>query len=278
MIPKKLKTPLRWPGGKSRATNKMFPYLPKEVDIKEYREGFLGGGSVAIAFSRLNPDTPVWVNDLYYPLYNFWCVLKDQPTALYNSLIIYKEKATIDDTHRELFFESKDVLNSDSVDPVEFAARFYIINKCSFSGLTESSSFSKSASVNNFSVNGINNLLEYPKLMGNWKITNQCYSTLLCDDPGVFVYLDPPYDIKDSLYGKRGDMHRGFDHDQFALNCKNNKSLIMISYNSDKKVKDRFDESVWNHVDFELTYTMRSTGSYNSDQRSRKELLMMNYD
>ena len=30
------------------------------------------------------------------------------------------------------------------------------------------------------------------------------------------MYLDPPYDIKDNLYGKKGAMHKGFNHDQFA--------------------------------------------------------------
>ena len=42
---KSLKTPLRYPGGKSRATKYLIPKMPK--DITEYREPFLGGGSVA---------------------------------------------------------------------------------------------------------------------------------------------------------------------------------------------------------------------------------------
>ena len=63
---KSLKTPLRYPGGKSRATKYLLPKFPK--DIAEYREPFLGGGSVAIAFTKEYPDVPVWVNDLYEPL------------------------------------------------------------------------------------------------------------------------------------------------------------------------------------------------------------------
>ena len=38
-------------------------------------------------------------------------------------------------------------------------------------------------------------------------------------DRKVFMYLDPPYDIKDNLYGKKGSMHKGFDHDLFAQHC-----------------------------------------------------------
>ena len=62
---------------------------------------------------------------------------------------------------------------------LEIAIRFYIINKCSFSGLTESSSFSKSASQKNFTFNGINNLLYFLKIIKNWKITNYSYEKIV---------------------------------------------------------------------------------------------------
>jgi DNA adenine methylase len=44
---KSLKTPLRYPGGKSRAVAKLCQWLPSR-EITEYREPFLGGGSMAI--------------------------------------------------------------------------------------------------------------------------------------------------------------------------------------------------------------------------------------
>ena len=44
---KSLKTPLRYPGGKSRACTKMDPYFPDLSNYAEFREPFLGGGSVA---------------------------------------------------------------------------------------------------------------------------------------------------------------------------------------------------------------------------------------
>ena len=50
----------------------------------------------------------------------------------------------------------------DSVSNLLRACAFYVINKCSFSGLTESSSFSKQASDSNFSMRGIDKLpIEY---------------------------------------------------------------------------------------------------------------------
>ena len=75
---KALKTPLRYPGGKSRACTKMDVYIPDLRDYKEYREPFLGGGSVAIHITKKYPHLDIWVNDLYKPLYNFWRVLQDE--------------------------------------------------------------------------------------------------------------------------------------------------------------------------------------------------------
>jgi site-specific DNA-adenine methylase len=43
---KSLKTALRYPGGKSRACTKMDPYFPDLRNYDEFREPFLGGGSV----------------------------------------------------------------------------------------------------------------------------------------------------------------------------------------------------------------------------------------
>ena len=69
---KQLKTCLRYPGGKSRAVAKMDPYFPDLRNYDEFREPFLGGGSVAIYITKKYPSLDIWVNDLYEPLVNFW--------------------------------------------------------------------------------------------------------------------------------------------------------------------------------------------------------------
>ena len=96
---------------------------------------------------------------------------------------------------------------------------------------------------------------------------------------GIFMYLDPPYDIKDNLYGKKGSMHKSFDHDKFAADCDKHDIPMLISYNSDQLVKDRFKDwhNRWNVAEFDLTYTMRSVGEYMREQKTRKELLLFNY-
>ena len=272
---KSYKTPLRYPGGKSRACVKMDQYIPDLRDFKEYREPFLGGGSVAIHITKKYPHLNVWVNDLYEPLVNFWKTLQDDGHALYKRLQELKSRYPDVVSAKGLFLEAKELVNDDSVSPLYRACSFYVINKCSFSGLTESSSFSKQASVSNFSMRGIEKLPGYTEIIQNWKITNGRYQELLTDDKSIFTYLDPPYEIKDNLYGKKGDMHKGFDHDGFATICDRFVGPQLISYNSSQLIKDRFKE--YQAGEFDLTYTMRSVGEYMREQKDRKELLLYNY-
>lgn len=274
---KSLKTPLRYPGGKSRALSKLFQYMPDLKDFREYREPFLGGGSVALEVSKRYPHLNIWVNDLYEPLYNFWRELQDNGERLQDILTELKYRHPEPTSAKKLFLEAKEYLSNDTRDceDIHRAVSFYIVNKCSFSGLTESSSFSKQASESNFSLNGISKLRDYQKLIGNWKFTNLSYEKLLTDDRSVFTYLDPPYEIGSNLYGKRGSMHKSFDHDQFAANCDRYIAPQLISYNSSQLIRDRFTQ--WTAAEFAHTYTMRSVGSYNTDQASRKELVLTNY-
>ena len=43
---------------------------------------------------------------------------------------------------------------------------------------------------------------------------------------------------------------------------------MLISYNSDQLVKDRFKD--WNCSEFDLTYTMRSVGEYEKSKNKKR--------
>jgi len=279
MSKKGLKTPLRYPGGKSRACTKMGQFFPELREYVEFREPFLGGGSVAIHVSKLYPHLKITVNDLYEPLINFWMNLQMFGDDLTRDLKNLKIAHCNQDSARCLFAEMKDVINDTKYTNLERAVAFYVVNKCSFSGLTESSSFSAQASDSNFSMRGIEKLPEYSEIISHWHINSYSYEYCFRTDihDGLFMYMDPPYDIKDNLYGKKGAMHKSFDHDKFASDCdEHNNIKMLISYNSDQLVKDRFKN--WKASEFKLTYTMRSVGEYMRDQQERKELLLFNYE
>jgi DNA adenine methylase len=274
-----LKTCLRYPGGKSKATKTLAPWFPE--NFKEYREPFIGGGSVALYATQSYPDIPVWINDKYVTLYNFWIQLRDCGEELSDRLDSIKSKAfnyqsqdDKDSAHRELFDLTLENINSQ--DGLDRAVSFFILNKCSFSGLTENSTFSKTASRSNFSFVGIQKLKQYSELIKNWKITNLDYSEVM-DEPGedVFVFLDPPYDIKDFLYGKDREMHKSFDHDRFAEDVYKCPHKFMITYNINDRLLELYKDYYLR--EWKLRYSMAHRGEKGSDENVKTELLVTNY-
>ena len=108
---KSLKTPLRYPGGKSRACVKMDPYFPDLRDYDEFREPFLGCGSVAIHITKKYPNLDIWVNDLYEPLVNFWQQLQMFGIDLKDNLKEIKLANNKPELARDLFLYCKDKLH-----------------------------------------------------------------------------------------------------------------------------------------------------------------------
>ena len=277
---KALKTPLRYPGGKSKAIKTLSPWFPKT--ISEYREPFIGGGSIAIEITKSNPDIPVWINDLYVPLYNFWVQLRDRGEEL-SERVREEKQRTLDEGDKdkvtakakELFDKYREQI--DTYDDFEKAVAFFIMNKCSFSGLTENSTFSKTASNSNFSLVGADKLAQFSKLIKNWKITNIDYSEVMKahGSKDTFIFLDPPYDIKDFLYGKNREMHKSFDHNRFADDVYNCVHKFMITYNVNDRLKELYKN--YNLKEWKLRYSMAHRGDKGTDENIKTELLVTNY-
>ena len=59
-------------------------------------------------------------------------------------------------------------------------------------------------------------------------------------------------------------MHKGFDHKRFARVCDESTCNWMITYNSNENTRGLF--TGYNQTEWDLTYTMRSTGNYNKEQ------------
>ena len=300
------KTPLRYPGGKSRAMKFLLPRMPEE--FASFVEPFVGGGSVFLAAKKDNPNADYWINDLYHNLYCFWVALRDEPENLVESLkgiknssrelvtkkqikemnlpkpdaLLFTKRVT--ENAKKMFLDTKERIKNTNSD-LDRAVCFFILNKCSFSGLTESGTFSAQASMQNFSDNSIDRLTKVSNAIQGVRITNLDYKDVLKQAPNKsFIFFDPPYDIlkgkkknTNALYGKSGALHKGFDHSEFATQCDNvkDKFNLMITYNNNDQIRQRF--SSYKQDSWDLTYTMRSTGDYAKNQKDRKELLITNY-
>ena len=261
---------LRYPGGKSRMVKYLNKFIPLGMDWLDYVEPFVGGGSMFLWVRQNYPGKSYWINDKYYNLYCFWTSLRDNPNGLVVRISSLKNAFPNKESGRELFALANAVLrSSDSLDPLEVAANFYIVNKCSFSGLTQDSSYAPQAYDQNFGWGVIRKFPQISRLLQGVRITNLDYTELLLDDDRTFIYLDPPYDIKYALYGgDKGSLHKGFDHLSFFNRVSRlERSKWLLSYNDNPLIRDLYaDFSVDDK--FSGSYTMNCP---RTEERGKKK-------
>lgn len=263
-----IKSPLRYPGGKSRAIKYIAPLIPS---FDEYREPFVGGGSVFVYLKQKYSNKSFWINDLYPNLFYFWKYAQQNVDELVKQ--IYKWKNDFNDgkkLHKYL------IENIDQFDELKKASAFFVFNRITFSGTTESGGFSKAAYEKRFTVSSIERVKLLSTILNNTKITNFDYQKVIeKEGKNVFIFLDPPYfsSTKSALYGKNGNMHKHFDHERFANVLKNSKHKWLITYDDSQYIRDLFSFAYiyeWN-----LTYGMRNVNK-NCNQKG-KELFISNY-
>jgi DNA adenine methylase len=267
----KIKSPLRYPGGKSRAIDQILPQLPPE--IAEYREPFIGGGSVFLAIQYLLGDSVdrYWINDLNPDLYCFWKYSRDSIDSLVEAVKTMKQKYP---NGRELF---QDLTRSDlQLSEFDRAVRFFILNRITFSGTVDSGGYSQQAFERRFTDSSIDRLQLLSPSLAQTKITNQDYEHLLVS-PGkrVFIFLDPPYfsATKSKLYGVKGNLHTNFDHERFAEQMRTCPHQWLITYDDSPEIRQLF--SFAKITEWTLQYGMNNYKQ--SLAAAGRELFIKNY-
>ena len=264
-----IKSPLRYPGGKSKALKQILPIIPK---FGEFREPFVGGGSVFFALKQLHPDKKFWINDFNKDLSLFWKYCKEDADKLISESQKAKEN---DKTDGEELYNQ--LIQEKNLSDFQRALRFFILNRITFSGLVESGGFSKQAFRLRFTDSSIERLKKASQVLQGVEITNEDYEKVV-NGPGeeVFIFLDPPYlsKTKSKLYGKKGDLHEGFDHKRFAEVMKRCKHKFLITYDDSLEVRALFPFA---HVySWELQYGMNN---YKQKKAAKgKELFISNFE
>lgn len=264
-----IKSPLRYPGGKSKALKFILPLIP---NFSEYREPFIGGGSVFIALKQEFPQRKFWINDLYQNLYYFWSNCANNCDNLIKLIVQWREKFS--DGKELYYFLTK---NIDNFNELEKASAFFIFNRITFSGTTESGGYSNLAFQKRFTDSSIERVKKLSSILGDITITNYDYQKVVeTDGREVFLFLDPPYysATKSALYGKNGNLHKQFNHQKFADVMKQCSHKWLITYDDSDYVRKLF--SFANIMEWNLHYGMRNV-NLNND-RTGQELFIANYD
>jgi len=264
-----IKSPLRYPGGKSKAIKFIVPLIP---DFDEYREPFVGGGSVFIYLKQKYPNRKYWINDIYENLYLFWEQTQTNIENLAEQIQHWKDNFS---NGEELYRYLLD--NIYNFDNLKKAAAFFVFNRITFSGTTESGGFSNAAFNKRFTQSSIERVKALSNILNNTKITNYDYQKVLeAEGENVFIFLDPPYysSTKSALYGKNGNLHKIFDHERFAKILKQTNHKWLITYDDSEYIRDLF--SFANTKEWNLTYGMRNVGE-NGNQKGN-ELFIANFE
>jgi len=225
------KSPLRYPGGKTRAIKLLDTYIPEGKTT--LLSPFLGGGSFEL-YCRSKGMT-VFANDLFRPLYIFWKTLKERPSELQASV-----QAMCPVTKEAFGAIRREIL--EMTDELEIAAAYYLVNRCSFSGSTFCGGFSQQSADGRMNQSAIDRLTTVS--LENVTLSNSDCVQFLADHPetdNTFVYADPPYYIPTYVYGKDGDMHEGFDHARFATELKKRSDWV-LSYNDCPYIRELYAE------------------------------------
>lgn len=265
---KAIRTPLRFPGGKSRAVSEILNLFPK---FKEYREPMVGGGSIFFSTKFAFPRKQYWINDINHDLYAFWQICKETPELLAKEAEKVKGSKK---AGKEIFYEWRHP--SVTLTDFDLALRYFVLNRISFSGLVDAGGFSQESFEKRFTNSSIDRIIYAGKELKNVKVSNLSYETLLREKGDkVFIYLDPPYyGNKDSkLYGLRGYLHTTFNHKRLAEELESCKFNWLLTYDDDKIIRKYYCFA--DIIEKELSYGMNNVASDRAVKG--KELFISNY-
>lgn len=298
---------ISYPGAKWRFWPYIKPYIPH--DIKDWREPFFGGGSMSLSIADdpefnlermvvgdLAPEIwAMWqgirdyapdVREIATKWFNQWCPTHSDLGMLNPNDPDYQEVFEKAVAEGREFWKWAETVDCTTLSLPERAARTYLVNKISFSGMGDSGSLSTDR-FKAFHLSATERITLAQPLLQKMEIKNCSFEETMADvDPDkTFIFLDPPYYRQESsgLYGRGGDTHHGFPHDHFAEFTKNTNCRWFITYDDSIKVRRMFrGKPVYGGKCYLTPFTI--PGGYTMAQRNSEdalageELFISNYD
>lgn len=258
-----VKSPFRYPGGKFYALKHIIPFLCA-VPHDEYREPFLGGGSIFFGKKKVKFN---WINDLDNKLVEVYKGFSDKKISKEIISILNTEVAS-----RERHTEVKNLIPKNTMEKV---FQTYYLNRTSYSGIINSPAWGykegKSSPPQNWG-NFIANV--YDKLQ-NTKITSLDFEHVIASPKKgntVLIYLDPPYFHADQrrAYTKYFELE---DHIRLSKILRETSYYFCLSYDDVEEIRDLYS---WAHV-YERKWLYNTANKKNQKRDIGNELIITNY-
>ncbi len=260
----KVKSPLRYPGGKFYALKHIMPYI-ECVDHDEYREPFLGGGSVFFAKTKVTYNV---LNDLESEIINFYKVILDNEMKC--KLIYQFEKEV---ANRERHNEVKQMIPQNIL---ERAFKTYYLNRTSYCGIIHVPAWGyvegKSAPPKNWG----KFIESASEKLSNVELFSLDYSDILKmpkRGSKVLVYLDPPYYHADQkrAYTKSFTLE---EHVRLADSLYGYKYKFCLSYDDCPEVRELYK---WANI-YDVSWLYNTDNKPGGKRKACKELIITNYN
>jgi len=224
------KGPFRYPGGKFYALKHLEPFW-LAVDHDEYREPFVGGGSVFFAKPKAKFN---WINDIDNDLITTYQVIQDPKLSKKLITLIKSESAT-----RE---RHKEVKEMKPTTKVANAFKYFYLNRTSYSGITNKPAWGYRDDKSSPPKNWGKRIDESRAKLADTKITSLDFGGVISAKPkgrSVLIYMDPPYFAADQ---KRAYTHSFVerDHLRLAATIKKSPFHFALSYDDDPFIRELY--------------------------------------
>jgi DNA adenine methylase len=262
----RIKSIFRYPGGKFKAIPFIKPFW-EAVEHVEYREPFLGGGSVFISKPLADHN---WINDKDDELISFFKIISKKSSR--EKLIRTLKDIKISKGLYNRFFESK------PKDLFCKAQKFYILNRCSFSGITLWNSFIGDVRFN--IENAQHTIREVGEKLKNVKITNLDFEKVITakpknDNGEVFVFLDPPY-VESRQVAAYKHAFTEKEHLRLADILKKTKYKFLLTYDDCEFTRTHYRwANLYRHT---WTYSVANSRVHHNPRESGNELFISNFE
>ncbi len=261
------KTLLRWAGSKK----KLIPHLTKYLSSKNkrYLEPFVGSAQL---FFNIDINESI-LSDINQDLVNMYNIVKNDPIEVYEILSSFPKS-------KEYYYELREN-DSKSRGVVYNAAKFIYLNTYCFNGLYRtnlSGKFNVPYSASSGTLIDLESLKSISRYLNKATIINGDFETVIREHckRSDFVYLDPPYAVKN----KR--IFNQYSPDTFGLNdLIRLKSLIREIDNRDAKFLLSYamcDEASilsegWK---YEVVSTVRNISGFSKHRKTESEVIITN--
>lgn len=248
---KKIKSPLRYPGGKAKLTEYVANVI-KHNDLTNchFYEPFAGGSSVSLGLLQMGIVKSITLVEKDPLIYSFWKSVFDNTDKLCEN--IEKTEINIDTWKALNCYRNIDIPINTMISDLGFAGLFF--NRTNYSGILKSGPIGGIDQEGNYKIDcrfNKNRLIETISFLSLYKDkVNVVWSDGISflnehkakiHSTKSFVYVDPPY------YNKGKSLYRCFfgnkEHVNLSIQLKSSKYAWLLSYDNAVYINDLYNST-----------------------------------